>query len=69
MSGNDRVRVAVCMATYNGQDYITEQVDSILAQLSSEDELIIVDDASKDSTLDVVRRFEDPRTEAGRNCG
>lgn len=61
MSGNDRVRVSVCMATYNGQEYITEQVKSILAQLSSEDELIIVDDASKDSTLDVVRRFEDPR--------
>ncbi|WP_091724036.1 glycosyltransferase [Pseudarthrobacter equi] len=49
------------MATYNGQEYVAEQIQSILSQLSPEDELIVVDDASKDSTLDVVRRIEDPR--------
>ncbi|MFE8884912.1 glycosyltransferase [Pseudarthrobacter enclensis] len=61
MSGQGQVRVSVCMATYNGQEYVTEQIESILAQLSPEDELVIVDDASKDSTLDVVRRIADPR--------
>lgn len=61
MSGAGAVRVSVCMATYNGQEYVAEQIQSILSQLSPEDELIIVDDASKDSTLDVVRRLEDPR--------
>ena len=61
MSGAGAVRVSVCMATYNGQEYVTEQIQSILSQLSPEDELIIVDDASKDSTLDVVRGLEDPR--------
>nr|WP_314213828.1 glycosyltransferase [Pseudarthrobacter equi] len=55
------MRVSVCMATYNGQEYVAEQIQSILSQLSPEDELIVVDDASKDSTLDVVRRIEDPR--------
>lgn len=55
------VRVSVCMATYNGQEYVAEQIQSILEQLSPDDELIIVDDASKDSTLQVVRRLEDPR--------
>ncbi|TLM75952.1 glycosyltransferase [Pseudarthrobacter sp. NamB4] len=61
MSGNGPVRVSVCMATYNGQEYVAEQIRSILAQLAPGDELIVVDDASKDSTLDVVRRLGDPR--------
>jgi len=61
VSGAGAVRVSVCMATYNGQEYVAEQIQSILSQLSPQDELIIVDDASKDSTLDVVRRLEDPR--------
>lgn len=61
MSGAGAVRVSVCMATYNGQEYVAEQIHSILSQLAPEDELIVVDDASKDSTLDVVRRLEDPR--------
>lgn len=61
MSGNGPVRVSVCMATYNGQEYVAEQIRSILAQLSPGDELIVVDDASKDATLDVVRRLGDPR--------
>ncbi|MCT9624486.1 glycosyltransferase [Pseudarthrobacter equi] len=61
MNGDGAVRVSVCMATYNGQDYVAEQVQSILSQLTAEDELVIVDDASKDSTLDVVRRLQDPR--------
>ena len=61
MSGAGAVRVSVCMATYNGQEYVAEQIQSILSQLSPEDELIVVDDASKDSTVDVVRRLEDPR--------
>jgi glycosyltransferase involved in cell wall biosynthesis len=54
-------RVSVCMATYNGQDYLAEQISSILDQLSPEDELIVVDDASKDGTIDVVRSINDSR--------
>ncbi|TDT82516.1 glycosyl transferase family 2 [Arthrobacter sp. AG258] len=61
MSASENARVSVCMATYNGQEYVAEQIQSILAQLSPDDELIIVDDASKDSTLDVVRHLGDPR--------
>lgn len=61
MSTSAPVRVSVCMATYNGQEFVAEQVDSILEQLTSVDELIIVDDASTDGTVDVVRRLDDPR--------
>ncbi len=42
--------VSVAMATYNGIVYIQKQVDSILAQLETTDELVISDDGSTDGT-------------------
>lgn len=55
------LRVSVCMATYNGEKYVGEQVDSILRQLRATDELIVVDDGSLDATVDIVRAFNDDR--------
>lgn len=55
------VRVSVCMAAHRGEAYIGEQIDSILAQLGPSDELVVVDDASPDSTPDLVARLPDPR--------
>ena len=49
------------MATYNGEKYIREQVSSILQQLGEDDELIVSDDGSTDSTLQVLEAFHDPR--------
>ncbi|KRD44637.1 glycosyl transferase [Cellulomonas sp. Root930] len=66
------VRVSVCMATYNGEAWVGEQVGSVLAQLGERDELVVVDDASTDGTVDVLRSFDDPRirlTVAERNRG
>jgi glycosyltransferase involved in cell wall biosynthesis len=60
------------MATYNGKEYIGEQLTTILVQLAADDEVIIVDDASSDGTLEVVRAFADARikiVENGRNAG
>lgn len=53
--------ISVCMATYNGEKYIKEQIYSILAQLSENDELIISDDYSTDNTLAVVNKINDKR--------
>lgn len=53
--------ISVCMATYNGAKYIREQIDSILAQLSDNDELVISDDHSTDNTCDIIRSYEDAR--------
>ncbi len=57
------MKVSVAMATYNGEKYLKQQVDSILSQLSSEDELIISDDHSTDGTLSIIGKYlqEDPR--------
>ena len=49
--------ISVCMATYNGERFIREQIDSILPQLSTEDELIISDDGSTDGTLGILAGY------------
>ena len=51
--------ISVCMATYNGEKFLREQVDSILAQLTTEDELVVSDDGSTDKTLHELRNLAD----------
>ncbi|MEV7972701.1 glycosyltransferase [Cellulomonas sp. NPDC089187] len=53
--------VSVCMATYRGAPWIAEQLQSILDQLGPEDEVVIVDDASPDDTVERIRAMDDPR--------
>ncbi len=53
--------ISVCMAVKNGANYIAEQVESIVGQLDSDDELIVSDDHSTDNTLEIVRSFADER--------
>ncbi|GBU24695.1 glycosyl transferase family 2 [Fibrobacteria bacterium R8-3-H12] len=53
--------ISVCMATYNGEKYIEEQVKSILPQLGEEDELIVSDDDSTDNTIKILESFNDKR--------
>ena len=55
------MKISVCMATYNGEKYIKEQLDSILSQLSINDEVIISDDISTDKTIETIKSFEDNR--------
>lgn len=55
------MRVSVCIATYNGESFIKEQLNSILSQLSENDEIIISDDGSKDDTLHIIKAFNDFR--------
>lgn len=49
------------MATYNGDKYVREQIDSILLQLKENDELIISDDGSSDQTLKIIKSYQDTR--------
>lgn len=53
--------ISVCIATYNGGEYIKRQLDSILCQLSCNDEVIVSDDYSTDNTLSIVNSYNDPR--------
>ncbi|MDD2307394.1 MAG: glycosyltransferase [Prolixibacteraceae bacterium] len=53
--------ISVCIATYNGEKYIKDQLDSILCQLSANDEVIISDDGSGDNTTSIIQAYHDPR--------
>lgn len=59
--------ISVCIATYNGEKYIKEQIDSIICQLHENDEIIISDDGSIDNTLDVIKQFADDRIKIYKN--
>lgn len=53
--------ISVCIATYNGERFIREQIDSILRQLSSDDEIIVSDDGSTDNTVAIINNIGDKR--------
>jgi len=64
--------VSICIPTYNGARWLKEALHSALTQTYEPLEILIVDDASTDATLDVARSFQDPhiRVEVNkRNLG
>lgn len=52
-----RLGVSVAMATYNGERYLREQLDSIARQTVSPAELVATDDGSTDATLRILEDF------------
>lgn len=52
-----RPSVSVVMATYNGEKFLKEQIESILHQTYPPTELIIVDDCSTDQTLNILQHY------------
>lgn len=52
-----RPKVSVIVASYNYEKYIGETLESILAQTYDKYEIIVVDDGSKDKSVDVIRRY------------
>jgi len=51
------MKISVVMATYNGEKFILEQLESILNQSKKPDEVIICDDCSQDSTVQLIKKF------------
>lgn len=47
-------KISVAMAVYNGERFLPEQLDSILCQLETQDELVISYDQSKDRTWEIL---------------
>lgn len=52
------MKISIAMATYNGENYILEQLESFVMQTRQPDELVITDDCSTDSTIDVLKNFQ-----------
>lgn len=60
--------ISVVMAVYNGERFIGEQLDTILAELQPGDELVVIDDASTDRSMALVQTRQDHRIEVLRNA-
>ena len=63
------MKISVCMATYNGGEFIKEQLLSILRQLTDLDEIIISDDHSTDNTIKIIQELKDDRIKIFYNKG
>ena len=54
-------KISVCIATYNGEKFIYDQLQSILDQLLETDEIIVSDNYSTDKTIDIIKSINDSR--------
>lgn len=54
-------KISVIMPVYNGEKYLREAIDSILNQTFTDFEFIILNDASKDSTEEIIKSYTDNR--------
>ena len=53
------MKISIAMATYNGANYLKEQLESLLAQTLIPDELVVCDDGSTDATIEILERFKE----------
>ena len=54
-------KFSVIVPVYNVEEYIAECIESIISQSLKDIEIIVIDDGSKDSSIDIVRSFNDER--------
>ncbi|WP_407444898.1 glycosyltransferase [Fibrobacter sp.] len=66
-------KICIVLATYNGEKYLPQMLDSLCAQTRKTDTIIAVDDGSKDSTLEILESYKDRLplqiTAFEKNCG
>lgn len=53
--------ISVLMSVYNGENFITNSIESILKQVYEDFELIVVNDGSTDHTLEILQNYKDTR--------
>lgn len=53
-----KCKISVIVAAYNVEKYIKKCIDSLLNQTMEEIEIIVVDDASQDKTLEILKQYE-----------
>ncbi|QLC34409.1 glycosyltransferase [Halarchaeum sp. CBA1220] len=64
---NESPRVSVVVPTYNGEAYVRDAVDSVLAQSFADVEVLVVDDGSTDGTVAAVESYDDERVTLHEN--
>ena len=63
VSGLNPTNVEVLLATFNGEKYLAEQLDSLLAQEDVSVSLLVSDDGSQDKTLEILDAYKNSFTE------
>ena len=58
MNGNQQVGISIALCTYNGGEYLHEQLESIVAQTLLPTELVCCDDGSTDETVEILDKFK-----------
>ena len=51
------MKISVALVTYNSEKYLKEQIDTILLNLGPNDEIVVSDDGSVDSTLEILNSY------------
>lgn len=61
--------ISIAIATYNGENFIRQQMDSILSQTISDFEIVVCDDCSTDETINILEKYasKDPRIKIFKN--
>ena len=52
------MKVSVIIPAYNAEEFLVETLESIVNQTLDDFEVIVVNDGSKDSTIDILREYE-----------
>lgn len=60
---NQNKLVSVTINAYNSEKYIAETLDSVVNQTYKNLQIIVIDDASTDNTVNIIKSFNDPRIE------
>ena len=55
---NQDKTIEIVMATYNGEKYIKEQIESVINQTYTNWKLLIRDDNSRDKTIEIIKEYE-----------
>lgn len=66
--------IVVLLATYNGKNYLRQQLDSLLNQTFADFRIVVHDDGSTDGTIDILNEYRDNNPEKiellyGQSCG
>ncbi|HMD90203.1 MAG TPA: glycosyltransferase family A protein, partial [Anaerolineaceae bacterium] len=57
MNNNSNPQVSVLIPVYNGENYLRESINSVLAQTFTDFELLVIDDGSKDGTWNIIESY------------
>ena len=57
MSGSSPIKISIAMATYNGEKYLQEKLNSFVRQTRRPDKLVVTDDCSRNATPESLKAF------------